>query len=61
MSEPVTPCMVHGCPNLVPSRSGCWCYEHLAHCDEIAECDHGAHYCEAAVHFCDEHKEEASE
>lgn len=47
-------CFVHGCPEVV-AATDCWCWEHLAHCDEIG-CDHGAHWCEAPIHYCDDHQ-----
>jgi hypothetical protein len=47
-------CWEPGCGETLWSK--CWCYEHLAICDED-DCTHGAHACDAAVHYCDRHAE----
>ncbi len=52
---PRTVCLRPGCPELVLIAS-CWCDEHLAMCRaRETPCQHPAHLCDAAVHFCDQH------
>jgi hypothetical protein len=53
-----TTCLEPGCPESVPIGS-CWCWEHIHVCFEPIEdeCEHPAHYCDAAVHYCERHAE----
>ncbi len=55
----LTPCAQPGCPVAVDAF-GCWCFEHMRHCPD-SNCEHGAHVCEADVHFCDDHAEMGAE
>ncbi len=49
----LTVCLEPDCPETIPIGP-CWCWEHINTCRE-PDCPHGAHYCEAPVHYCDRH------
>jgi hypothetical protein len=51
-----TVCLDVGCGEIIPIAP-CWCWEHLRHC-KGQECEHGAHLCDAAVHYCGRHAPE---
>jgi len=50
----LTVCLQPGCGALL-TVDPCWCREDLSACEDMVGCDHVAHFCEAAVHFCDQH------